>query len=121
MSDNAASFKAKSTIKAGDLEHRRKINFNMARYNASVPAGKQQFNHLMRAREKAKNLKWRAIENLDQSLLDFEKQITKRGAKVFWAETAEEALQEIGRICKEKRLQNFGEKQEHGHRRNSSE
>lgn len=102
MNDIAASFIAKSTIKASDLDHRRKINFNIGKYNTSVPAGKQQFNDLMTARERAKNLKWRAIENLDEHLLQFEKEITKRGAKVIWAENADEALKEIGTICKEK-------------------
>jgi L-lactate dehydrogenase complex protein LldF len=102
MNENAASFKTKSTIKAGDLEHRRKINFNIGKYNAVVPAGKQQFNELMLARERAKNIKWRAIETLDQQLLEFELQITKRGAKVIWAEDADEALREIEQICIEK-------------------
>jgi L-lactate dehydrogenase complex protein LldF len=102
MTDSAASFIAKSTVKAGDLEHRRKINFNMGKYHASLPGGKAQFSNLMLARERAKNLKWRAIEHLDQHLLQFESAITKRGAKVIWADNAEEALQEIGKICKEK-------------------
>jgi L-lactate dehydrogenase complex protein LldF len=56
----------------------------------------------MTARERAKNAKWRAIETLDQQLEQFEMQFTKRGGKVIWAETAEQALEEIGRICKEK-------------------
>jgi len=102
MQDTAASFIAKSTIKAADLEHRRKINFNIAKYNAVVPKGKEQFANVMLARERAKNAKWRAIENLDHYLEQFEKIITARGAKVIWAETAEEALAEIGKICKEK-------------------
>jgi len=95
----ASSFLAKSTIKASDLEHRRKINFNIGKYNATVPIGKQQFAQLPTARERAKDLKWKAIENLDQSLLDFESNITKRGAKVLWAETTQQALDEILRIC----------------------
>jgi L-lactate dehydrogenase complex protein LldF len=95
----ASSFLAKSTIKASDLEHRRKINFNIGKYNATVPIGKQQFAQLPTARERAKDLKWKAIENLDQSLLDFESNITKRGAKVVWAETTQQALDEILRIC----------------------
>jgi L-lactate dehydrogenase complex protein LldF len=102
MNETASSFIAKSTIKALDLEHRRKINFNIGKYNAVVPGGKKQFSDLMLARERAKNVKWRAIETLDQHLLEFELQITKRGAKVIWAETAEQALKEIGRICAEK-------------------
>lgn len=102
MSEHSSSFKAKSTIKAADREHRRKINFNISRYNAVVPTGKQQFTDVHLAREKAKNLKWRAIENLDTYLETFESQITQRGAKVLWAETAEDALQEILKICQAK-------------------
>lgn len=102
MSETAESFRAKSTIKSGDYEHRRKINFNISKYNTVVPAGKAQFAELLTARERAKNAKWRAIETLDQQLEEFEMQITKRGAKVIWAETAANALDEIARICKEK-------------------
>jgi L-lactate dehydrogenase complex protein LldF len=39
---------------------------------------------------------------LDQQLETFETNITKRGAKVIWAENAEEALAAIKRICEEK-------------------
>jgi L-lactate dehydrogenase complex protein LldF len=98
----AESFLTKSTEKANDLEHRRKINFNIAKYNAVVPKGKEQFTDLERVRELAKNKKWEAIEHLDLYLTQFEDQITKRGAKVFWAEDSEQALNFIGDICKEK-------------------
>src|SRR6476620_1119537 len=102
MKETASSFLAKSTIKAADLDHRRKINFNIAQYDAVVPFGKQQFAHLMTARERAKNTKWRAIENLDAYLEEFEKKISLRGAQVFWAEDADEAVNQILEICKTK-------------------
>jgi L-lactate dehydrogenase complex protein LldF len=102
MSETFETFKAKSTVRSADKEHRRKINFNISKYNAVVPVGKLQFAELTTARERAKNAKWRAIEHLDQHLLEFELQFTKRGGKVIWAETAEQALAEIGRICQEK-------------------
>ncbi len=102
MTDTAASFIAKSTVRAADMDHRRKINFNMGKYHAAVPGGKQQFAHLALARERAKNAKWRAIENLDQYLENFEKEITSRGARVLWAENGQQALDLIGGICKEK-------------------
>ncbi len=102
MSNKATSFIAKSTVKAADLEHRRKINFNIGKYNAVVPQGKLQFDQLTVARERAKNTKWRAIEHLDNYLEHFEKQIAARGAKVLWAENTQQALDEIGKICKEK-------------------
>jgi L-lactate dehydrogenase complex protein LldF len=96
-------FLAKSTIKAADREHRRKINFNIGKYNAVVPKGKQQFMDLELARERAKNAKWKAIATLDKQLELFEATITRRGAKVIWAEDAQQALDAIGRICREKK------------------
>jgi L-lactate dehydrogenase complex protein LldF len=98
----ATSFDQKSSAKAVDLDHRKKINFNIGKYNAVVPKGKLQFTDLARVRELAKNKKWEAIEHLDLHLTQFENQITKRGAKVFWAEDSEQALSFIGEICKEK-------------------
>ena len=98
----ASSFDTKSSEKAVDLEHRRKLNFNISKYNAVVPKGKAQFTDLTRVRELAKNKKWEAIEHLDLYLTQFEDQITKRGAKVFWAEDSEQALNFIGELCKEK-------------------
>lgn len=97
--ETAADFIAKSTIKAADKSHRRTINFNMGKYHAAVPQGKQQFSELHLARERAKNVKWKAIETLDAQLEQFESVITQRGAKVIWAETATQALDEIGKIC----------------------
>ncbi|MBS1920025.1 MAG: iron-sulfur cluster-binding protein [Bacteroidetes bacterium] len=99
MKTTAADFIAKSTIKAADKEHRRKINFNIGKYDAAVVQGKQQFEDLHAVREKAKNLKWRAIDKLDYYLETFEKNISSRGAKVIWAENTEQALEEIGKIC----------------------
>jgi len=102
MSEKASTFIARSTEKAIDLEHRRKINFNIGKYNAVVPAGKSQFHDVELARQRAKNLKWKSLETLDLQLEAFEANITRRGAKVIWAETAAQALQEIKQICEEK-------------------
>ncbi|MEO8109028.1 MAG: LutB/LldF family L-lactate oxidation iron-sulfur protein [Ginsengibacter sp.] len=102
MTENASTFKAKSTIKSADLEHRQKINFNIGRYNAAVPQGMHQFDNTALARERAKNTKWKAIETLDQQLLDFEMHFTKRGGKVIWAQNSQEALDAILKICQEK-------------------
>ena len=102
MSETAASFIAKSTIKAADLEHRRKINFNISKYNAVVPIGKSQFTDVNITRERAKNIKWEAIEHLDTYLIEFEQKITARGATVIWANDTAEALEAIGKICKER-------------------
>jgi len=103
----AKSFLTKSNAKAVDLEHRKKINFNIGKYNAVVPKGKEQFTDLERVREMAKNRKWEAIEHLDTYLLQFEEQLTKRGGQVLWAEDAEQALNFIGEICAEKKCRSI--------------
>ncbi len=102
MSESASTFIAKSTIKSADLEHRHKINFNIAKYDNAVPAAKTQFTNTDLVRERAKNMKWRALETLDQQLEEFEMQFAKRGGKVIWAQNSQEALDEILKICKEK-------------------
>lgn len=100
MSEASENFIAKSTIRSADLEHRRKINFNINQYNAKVPEGKTQFANLQLARETAKNRKWQAIETLDERLIEFETNFTKRGGKVIWAEDAAQALEAVVEICK---------------------
>lgn len=102
MSQTATLFNKKSKEKAADRDHRQVINFNIGRYNAQVPAGKTQFSDVALARERAKNLKWKAIETLDTQLENFEAQVTKRGAKVIWCEDARQAIDAIVKICKEK-------------------
>ena len=103
----AASFFEKSTAKALDKSHYKKINFNIGKYNAVVPKGKEQFTDLNRVKELAKNKRWEAIEHLDIYLNQFEEQITKRGAKVFWAEDSEQALNFIGEICEQKKCKSL--------------
>lgn len=99
---NLSVFLAKSEVKAHDLEHKRKIQFNIDKYAATVVRGKEQFAHLELARKKAKNVKWQAIEHLDSYLEEFEKNFTARGGKVIWAENADDALEAVLSICREK-------------------
>ena len=57
MTDQQNIFLAKCTVKAADLEHKRKVAFNIHKYNDSVIKGKKQFADLETARQKAKNIK----------------------------------------------------------------
>ncbi len=102
MTEQQTIFLAKSEVKANDLEHKRKLAFNIGKYNTSVVKGKEQFANLDIARKKAKNVKWKVMESLDKYLEQFEKNFTAKGGKLIWAETADEALQAILQICREK-------------------
>ncbi len=94
MSEQSSVFIEKSTVKSADRAHRHTINHNIGKYNAVVPQGKSQFAELSQARERAKNAKWKALEQLDHFLELFETNITRRGAKVIWAETDQQANEE---------------------------
>ncbi len=100
--DTESTFLDKSGVKATDLDHRQKINYNIGKYNAVVPLGKKQFDKINLARERAKNIKWRALESLDQQLERFEQAFTSRGGKLIWAEDSAGALKEILAVCKAK-------------------
>jgi L-lactate dehydrogenase complex protein LldF len=93
------AFLAESREKASDLEHRRKINYTLKQSDDAFQKGKMQFFDIASARKKSKNIKWKALENLDKYLLEFESKFIKNGGKVIWAENAQQALDEILKIC----------------------
>ncbi|HEU4556105.1 MAG TPA: LutB/LldF family L-lactate oxidation iron-sulfur protein [Chitinophaga sp.] len=107
MQQTASTFLEESEKKAADLGHRRTINYNIGKYNNAVKTGKLQFTELTTARERAKNIKWRAIEHLDKYLEEFEMQFTKRGGKVIWAENVEQVQEEILAICQAKQCKSI--------------
>ena len=96
-------FLLESEAKAFDLEHRKKIRFNIGKYNAAVEKGMHQYSNHELARQRASFIKTTTINNLDKYLIEFENNFTQRGGKVIWAQNAEEALKEIGQIMKRKK------------------
>ena len=53
--------------------------------------GKQQYADLEFVKKRAKNIKYKAIENLDRYLVEFETNFTANGGKVIWANDDKEA------------------------------
>lgn len=94
------AFLSASKIKSNDIEHKRKLAFNIQQYDNTVVRGKLQYAHIELAKKRAKNTKWKAIENLDTYLLEFENNFTKNGGKVLWASNADEANALILQIMK---------------------
>ncbi|MCU0417633.1 MAG: LutB/LldF family L-lactate oxidation iron-sulfur protein [Cytophagaceae bacterium] len=101
--ETSSQFLQEADVKAFDAEHRRKINFNIGKYNAAVQNGMQQFSNHELGRSRANYLKAQIVENLDKYLLEFESNFTKNGGKVIWASDAAEALKEIDKILTEKK------------------
>jgi len=94
-----------SAKKSFDLDHRKTIQFNMGRYNTAVLRGKQQYLNLAMARRQASLKKYRSVENLENSLKEFEQNFNKRGGKVLWAQHADEARKLILEILQRNNVQ----------------
>lgn len=86
--------------KAFDLDHRKIINNNIGKYDVAVKRGLSRIANLEYLKKKAHVIKWKVMENLDKLLPEFEANFQKRGGKVIWANTAQEANREILDIIK---------------------
>ncbi|MDO9634587.1 MAG: LutB/LldF family L-lactate oxidation iron-sulfur protein [Paludibacter sp.] len=98
--------KAKDFIKASeniafDVNHRKTIDFNIARYDKSVQIGMGRYQNVEYAKTKAAAIKREVLQNWGKYLLEFEKNITANGADVLWAKDDVEANEQIVKILKE--------------------
>jgi len=69
-------------------------------YHDAFKVGSQQFSNAEMARERAAFTRWKAIENLDKYLIEFEANFIKSGGKVIWAQDITDALSAIQDILK---------------------
>ena len=86
--------------RAFDKEQRRRLNFNIGKYDAAVARGLNQFQNLELAKRRAANIKYKVINNLDKYLVEFENNFERRGGKVIWATGEKDAQKEILNIIK---------------------
>ena len=98
MSEKSILFQQAAEKIAFDTEHRRKITFNIGKYDQAVVAGKQRYAQLELAKERAANVKHKTLMQLDKFLVEFETNFTRNGGKVIWARHADEAVRQISAI-----------------------
>ncbi|MFU8844684.1 MAG: LutB/LldF family L-lactate oxidation iron-sulfur protein [Bacteroidales bacterium] len=95
MSEYYNKFIKDSKIKAFDLEHRMKINYNISKYHVAVEKGRKLYKDLELARKRASSIKHRIINNLEKYLVEFVANFEKNGGKIIWATDEQEAVREI--------------------------
>ena len=100
MSHTLVDFLEKAEKTSFDPEHRKRLNFNISKYDAKVREGKLQYNDLELARRRAANIKYKALSNLDRYLLEFETNFTRHGGKVIWAPSEKDVHKELLNIVK---------------------
>ncbi len=105
MTSSAIQFRRAAAEKAADLQHRAVLEKNIATYGAAVALGKTRYAGWENARSLAAQIKWKAVNHLDQYLEQFERAVIENGGRVFWAETAEDACHYIVELAQRRGVQ----------------
>ena len=87
----AAEFHQGAEVIARDLRHRSLIRTALKKYEVARDARKSRYQDWQSARQSAAEIKWDAVNHLDTHLVELEKNLTARGAKVHWASNADQA------------------------------
>jgi L-lactate dehydrogenase complex protein LldF len=98
----AREFLLAAATKSADLKQRQTIRRAIDHYDASAQSGRERFLDWEAARQKCHEIKWEALNHLDQYLLEFERNVKARGGHVFWAETAEDARRYVADLATER-------------------
>ncbi len=101
MGRELKKFLDKSVNVAFDLEHRKKINFNISKYNAAVEKGGLRYYDIELARLRAAKKKREILSNLPEFLLEFEKNAIENGSNVLWAKDNIEAINYVINILRD--------------------
>jgi L-lactate dehydrogenase complex protein LldF len=102
MNAIAQQFKDQATRLTGDLRHRELIQTALGKYAIVRDKKIALFKDWQGARQKASEVKWNAVNHLDEYLVEFTKKLEARGTVVHWASTAGQAREIIAGIVKAK-------------------
>ncbi len=101
MSKSSKKFIVDAENVSFDLTHRKKIKFNISRYNAAVQKGELRYNNIELARKRAANKKRAILKDLHFYLTEFEKNAINNGSTVLWAQNNDEAIAYVLDILKQ--------------------
>jgi L-lactate dehydrogenase complex protein LldF len=101
----SSHFVAESRRRMADAHERAAVFKATATYVSKVEETKAAFLDWKTGRDLLRQRKWEAINRLDLHLETFERQATAHGARVHWAEDAEEAREIILEICRKRGAQ----------------
>ena len=103
MNPFVQEFKDQAQRITKDLRHRGLIQTALRKYEVKRDEKKGAFQDWEAARQTAAEIKWEAINKLDQHLEAFSSKLESRGTKVHWASTGDQARDIILKIVREKR------------------
>lgn len=86
---------------AFDVQHRKTIQFNIARYDTAVEKGMARYQNVELAKRNAAAIKRDVLANWEKYLLEFEKNCIANGSEVLWAADTNEATEFIKKLLSE--------------------
>lgn len=98
----STSFKKSAKELTSDLHHRAWIQKALRGYYAKRDENKDKFTSWSHAREAASDVKWEAVNHLDQYLTEFTEKLEARGTHVYWANDADSARDYIIQLIRGK-------------------
>ena len=107
MKTPAAEFTESARRYTADLDHRHLIQKALSGYYVKRDENKNRFQSWSGARNAAAEIKWDAVNHLDRYLEEFVSKIEARGAKVFWAENAEEARDYVIQLARQNNVRSI--------------
>src|SRR4051794_15823883 len=103
----AKDFDRQAGVITRDLRHRALIQTALKKYETARDLRRAAFGDYQAARQAAAEVKYAAINKLDEHLLSFEAKLQARGTKVHWASTGEQARGIILGIIREKKARSI--------------
>ncbi len=100
MNQTHQKFLNDSEVKAFDPDHRRKLQYNIGKYDVAVEKGKTQYSDLELAKARAARIKRNVVNNFETYLTEFEGNFLANGGKLIFAETGTDAVQAVLKIAK---------------------
>ncbi len=97
----AKEFSKQSRKLSGDLRHRGLIQKALGGYYTKRDQNKDKFRDWQEARQAAAEVKYEAVNHLDQYLEQLTDNLEQHGTKVHWASTAGQARDTIMEICRQ--------------------
>jgi L-lactate dehydrogenase complex protein LldF len=107
MSSTLDQFKARAEVISRDLHHRATIQTALQKYEVVRDRSRGAFQDYQAARQAAGEIKWEAINHLDQYLEQFTAKLEARGTRVHWATTGEQARDLILGIIRDKKARSI--------------
>ena len=102
MSASSQEFKTQANRLTSDLRHRALIQTALHNYEVVRDKSKAAFQDWEAARQAAAEIKWEAINHLDQYLIEFARNLEASGTKLHWASTGQQARDIILGILRQK-------------------